>query len=120
MRLFWFVFFSGGIFFYFLDQAFKVELFTTETVLNNMYHFFAGFIYLAWSLRLNLKNKLKYFILLAAVILFIDEMNDYLRHYRTFTFIELFYNLYLLLWGALCGYVYLISPKRKERLENQP
>ncbi len=119
MRLFWFVFLSGGVFFYFIDQAFKMDLFSKETLLNNMYHFFAGFIYLAWTLRLNLKNKLKLFFLLAAVILFIDEMYDYLRHFRTFTFIELFYNLYLLLWGALCGYVFMMRPKLKEKFSGQ-
>lgn len=103
MRLFWFVFCSGWAFIYFLDHAFKVDSFTEETLINNLYHFFTGFIFLAGAIRLNLKHKLKFFLVLVIVILFLDEIYDYVRYVKDFTFLTLFYNLSLLLWGALSG-----------------
>ncbi len=105
MRLFFFVFCSGGAVFYFINHAFKVDSFADETLINNVYHFVAGFIFLAGAIRLNLKHKFKFFILLVIMILLLDEIFDYMRYVKDFSFLSLFYNLYLLLWGALSGLV---------------
>ena len=112
MRLFWFVFCSGWVFIYFVDHAIKVDSFAEETLINNLYHFFTGFIFLAGVNRLNLKHKFKFFMVLVIVILCLDEIYDYMRHVKDFTFLSLFYNLSLLLWGALSGLA--LSKRSKE------
>ena len=44
MRLFWFVLCTGLFIYYFADRAVKLDSFTVEAIMNNFYHFFAGFI----------------------------------------------------------------------------
>ena len=110
MRLFWLVFGTGLLVFYFVDKAVKVDSFTVETLLNNLYHFFAGFIFLTGMFYLNIQYKFRWFAILFLGILVLDEIYDLSRGIKDTSFITIFFNSYLLLWGGVSGLVF--SKKR--------
>ena len=105
MRLFWFVFCVGWVLFYFADQAVKYESLSLEGLINNIYHFLAGFVFIAWMFRSDIKNKVKSFFILLVVILALDETYDYFRQVNDFSLIMVIYHLYLVFWGAACGFM---------------
>ncbi len=115
MRLFWLTFCVGWVLFYFADQAVKYDSLTVEGLINNLYHFFAGFIFITWMFKSNIKNKFKSFIILLIVILVLDETYDYFRHVKDFGLIMLIYHLYLVFWGAASG---LMISKHLTRTKN--
>ena len=110
MRLFWFVFCTGLIIFYFVDQAVEVDSFTKETIINNLYHFFAGFIFLAGMFYLKMQHKFRWFVILFIGILVFDEIYDLSRGIKDTSLITIFFNSYLLIWGGVSGLVF--SKKR--------
>ena len=96
--------------FYFVDQAVEVDSFTNETIINNLYHFFAGFIFLAGMFYLEMRHKLRWFVILFIVILVLDEIYDLSRGIKDTSLITIFFNSYLLIWGGVSGLVF--SKKR--------
>ena len=110
MRLFWFVLCTGLLIFYFVDKAVKVDSFTVETLLNNLYHFFAGFIFLAGMFYLKMQHKFRWFVILFLGILVLDEIYDLSRGIKDTSFITIFFNSYLLIWGGVSGLAF--SKKR--------
>ncbi len=110
MRLFWFVFCTGLLIFYFVDKAVKVDSFTIETQLNNLYHFLAGFIFLTWMFHAKIQHKFRWFVIVFISILVLDEVYDFSRGIKDTSFITIFFNSYLLLWGGISGLVF--SKKR--------
>ena len=103
MRLFWLVFCTGLFIYYFADMAVKLDSFTVEAIMNNFYHFFAGFISLMGLFYLKVENKFRWFIILFIGILFWDEIYDLLRGVKDTTLLTIFFNSYLIIWGGVCG-----------------
>lgn len=116
MRFFWFVFFMGMVLFYFADQAAKIDTFTVAALINNLYHFLAGFIFVAWLFRSDIKNKFKAFFILLVGIFILDEIYDYFMSIKDFNFILHIYHLYLILWGAVSGLVLGKYSRNKQTL----
>ncbi|MGR8932768.1 MAG: hypothetical protein ACU837_00075 [Gammaproteobacteria bacterium] len=107
MKLFWLVFFTGLILFYFVKQALKIEFGSVEILLHTLYHFFSGFIVLAGWCFFKFKKRFKVFFAIVITILLIDELGDYFRGVEDMTSIMLAYNLYMLLWGAAAGIAFI-------------
>ncbi len=105
MRLFWFVFCIGLFIYYFADKAIKLDSFTIEAVMNNFYHFFAGFIGVISVFYLKVEQKLRWFLILFIGVLLWDEIYDFLRGVKDATFLTFFFNSYLILWGGISGLV---------------
>ncbi len=110
MRLFWFVFCTGLLMFYFVDKAVGVDSFTIETLLNNLYHFLAGFVFLAWMYYAKIQHKFRWFVILFIGILILDEAYDFSRGIKDTSLIMIFFNSYLLIWGGVSGLAF--SKKR--------
>ncbi len=106
MRLFWFVICTGLLIYYFADKAVKLDSFTIEAILNNFYHFFAGFVFLAWMFHLDMQHKFRWVISLFIGILLLDEIYDLVRGVHDTTLLTIFFNSYLLIWGAFSGFVF--------------
>ena len=115
MNLFWLVTSVGLILFYFVVHAFKVEFFTLEMLTHNMYHFLSGMISLGILVHWNPKKKFKIYALLIIGILIFDEINDFTRGVSINSFLIVFYNLYLILWGALTGFTIVRHLKEKKK-----
>jgi len=103
MRLFWFVLGTGLFIYYFADRAIKLDSFTVEAVMNNFYHFFAGFVMLAGLFYFNIEHKFRWFIALFIGVLLWDEIYDLLRGVNDTTFLTIFFNSYLIIWGSVSG-----------------
>ena len=70
---------------------------------HNLYHFFSGMIILGGLVHFNPKKKFKFYALIIIGILIFDEINDFTRGVSIAGFLMVFYNLYLIFWGALTG-----------------
>ena len=103
MRLFWLVFCTGLFIYYFADKAVKLDSFTVEAIMNNFYHFFAGAVSLMALFYFKIEHKFRWFVTLFIGILFWDEIYDLLRGVKDTTFVTLFFNSYLIIWGGTCG-----------------
>ena len=107
MKLFWFVFIIGFILFYFAVQAVDVPFFSVEMLINDLYHFLAGFIFLVGVITLKVEHKFRTVLMLVAGVLVLDGLYGYFQHGidRNYLITHL-YNLYLLIWGVVCGLVF--------------
>ncbi len=103
MRLFWFVFCSGLAIYYFADRAIKLDSFTAEAIMNNFYHFFAGWVFLMGMFYLKVEHKIRWFVALFIGVLLWDEIYDLLRGVKDTTLITILFNSYLFIWGGICG-----------------
>ena len=90
MRLFWFIFCTGLLIFYFVDKAVKVDSFTLEALLNNLYHFFAGFVFLTWMYYVKVQHKFRWSAILFIGILVLDEVYDFSRGIKDTSFLTIF------------------------------
>ena len=105
MRLFWFVLCTGLFIYYFADRAIKLDSFTVEAIMNNFYHFFAGLVTLTGLYYLKIDHKFRWFVTLFIGILLWDEIYDLLRGLNDTTFVTIFFNSYLIIWGSVSGLV---------------
>lgn len=103
MRLFWLVFCIGLFIYYFADHAVKLDSFTVEAIINNFYHFFAGLVSLAGLFYFKMERKFRWFVALFIGVLLWDEIYDLLRGVTDTTFVTIFFNSYLFIWGGVCG-----------------
>ena len=105
MRLFWFVLCTGLFIYYFADRAVKLDSFTVEAIMNNFYHFFAGFITPMALYYLKIDQKFRWFVALFISILLWDEIYDLLRGVKDTTLLTIFFNSSLIIWGSISGLV---------------
>jgi hypothetical protein len=115
MRLFWFVFITGGIFFYFIDQAVDVDSFSKELMVNNLYHFLVGFLFIIGMQHFKYKFKFKILLPLIFTVLVLGEIYDFFIEITNFSILSLLYNIYVLFWGVVSGFAYSKSLKSSEK-----
>lgn len=98
------VFLVGLTLLYFIDVAFRLNLFHAELLVHSLIRFFIGFILLGVSVFYAhwLRFKMAGYIALALVLG--DDVWDYFRDVNSFRFEIMLHSLYLLCWGALSGY----------------
>ena len=113
MRLFWLVFGTGWIPYYFFVKALKVDVFSVEMLLHTLYYFFAGFIILAGWCFYKSKKRIKFLLISIFFIIYIDDLTDYLRGIDVITTEMLIYNLYVLFWGSLSGVTFISYWRRR-------
>jgi len=113
MKLFWFVLSIGLFLFYFSVQAADVPFFSVEMIFNNLYHFFAGFIFLVGVIKLKIKHKFRTVLMLVVGVLILDGIYDYSQHGLDKNYLMTYlYNLYLLFWGTVSGLAFDKSRKQ--------
>jgi hypothetical protein len=105
MRLFWFIFCTGLFIYYFADRAVKLDSFTVEAIMNNFYHYFAGFVILLGLFYLKIEHKFRWFVAFFIGVLLWDEIYDLLRGVKDTTLLTIFFNSYLIIWGSVSGLV---------------
>ena len=112
MKLFWFVFFTGFIIFYFAVQAVGIPFLSVEMIFNDIYHFLAGFIFLIGVITLEVEHKFRTLLMFVAGVLVLDGIYGYYQNGidRNYIVTHL-YNLYLLFWGAVSGLMFKKSRK---------
>jgi hypothetical protein len=105
MKLIGFILFLGIIILYFLATAFKLDMMTAEMLGHIALRFFTGFVILGVGAYYQhiIRFKRSVFIILA--LLLGDDIFDYYRNVNSFTPEVILLSIYMLLWGALTGYV---------------
>jgi hypothetical protein len=114
MKLIGFILFLGIIILYFLDAAFRLELLTLEMLGHIALRFFTGFLILGVGVFYEqvIPFKSSMFIILA--LLLGDDIFDYYRNVNSFTPEVILLSIYMLLWGALMGYVTIRHIKKSQ------
>ncbi len=106
MKLFWFVFIAGSILFFLVISAFKVDVLTLEMLTHILYHFFIGFVILAYFFSHMTIKIMKLLLILVLVLLILDEIFDYARGVGEVSAELLIMNFYLVFWGGLSGFTF--------------
>jgi hypothetical protein len=117
MKLVSIAIFVGLILLYFVNEAVKIDFFNWETLIHSGIRFFTGFIILGISYFYEHKIKLKIALYLIFAIVLADDVLDYYRGVAQFSDKLMLHNIYMLLWGALVGYLSMRYVKGK--IDNQ-
>jgi hypothetical protein len=103
----------GFILLYFVNAAFKVSIWQTELLIHSAIRFWAGFvaigIWVFYKYRVRFSTVL--YVVLALVLA--DDIWDYFRDINSFKPEAMLHSSYMLLWGALTGYVAARQLKNK-------
>jgi hypothetical protein len=105
MKLVSLVIISGIILLYFIDSAFKMSPFTAEMFIHSGLRFVAGFLVLGIGVFYAHKIKLKYAIWFLITLALADDIWDYTRNVNSFNFEVMLHGIFMVIWGALTGYV---------------
>ncbi|MGJ0485323.1 MAG: hypothetical protein ACR65R_12480 [Methylomicrobium sp.] len=105
MKLISLILFLGLIALYFLDAAFRLEMLTLEMLGHIALRFFTGFLILGIGVFYEHVIRFKISVLIILVLLLGDDIFDYYRNVKSFTPEIILLSIYMLLWGALMGYV---------------
>jgi hypothetical protein len=105
MKLIGFILFLGLILLYFLDAAFRVELLTLEMLGHISLRFFTGFAILGIGVFYQHAIRFKSSMIIILALLLGDDIYDYYRDVDSFAPEVILLSIYMLLWGALTGYV---------------
>jgi hypothetical protein len=97
----------GLILLYFVDAALKIQLFTTEMLIHSGIRFFTGFVILGISVFYGHAIKFKIAIWLILALVLADDVMDYYRNIDSFHVEVMLHSLFMLLWGAVMGYVFI-------------
>ena len=111
MKLFWFVFLTGSIVFYLVIRAVKVDILSLEMLTHVLYHFFIGFVILAYFVFHMTIRRMKFLLILVLALLVLDEIFDYARGVGNIRFETLILNFYLVFWGGLSGFIFAARKK---------
>jgi len=105
MKLTGLILFLGLIILYFLDAAFRLEMLSLEMLGHIGLRFLIGFLILGIGVFYEhaIRFKSSVFIILALALG--DDIFDYYRNVNSFTPEVILLGIYMLLWGALTGYV---------------
>ena len=113
MKLASLVMIAGLILLYFMDAAFKLQMMNGEMFIHSAIRFFTGFVLIGIGVFYAHKIKLKYAIYVVLVLVLTDDIIDYFRNVNSFSFEVMLHSAYMLLWGALMGYVFMRQWKDK-------
>jgi hypothetical protein len=104
----------GLIILYFLDAAFRLEMLTWEMIGHIALRFLIGFMILGIGVFYEhaIRFKSSMFIILALALG--DDVFDYYRNVNSFTPEVILLSIYMLLWGALTGYVAMHQLKTRK------
>ncbi|MGR8952091.1 MAG: hypothetical protein ACU83V_06735 [Gammaproteobacteria bacterium] len=105
MKLIGLILFLGLIILYFLDAAFRIEMLTLEMLGHIGLRFFTGFMILGVCVFYEHRIRFKSSVFIILALLLGDDIFDYYRGVNSFTPEMIMLSVYLLLWGALTGYV---------------
>ncbi|MBK8815042.1 MAG: hypothetical protein IPN42_05835 [Methylococcaceae bacterium] len=103
----------GLILLYFVIAALKIDLFNWEMLIHSGIRFFTGFIILGIGYFYEHKIQLKISIYLVLGLFLADDVLDYFRNTTRFSIELILYGIYMLLWGASVGYLFIIFIKSK-------
>ena len=113
MKLVSLVMIAGLILLYFVDAAFKIQIMNWEMLIHSALRFFTGFVLIGIGVFYAHKIKLKYAVYVVLVLVLTDDIIDYFRNVKSFNFEVMLHSIYMLLWGALMGYVVMKQLKDK-------
>lgn len=115
MKLLTAVFILGLIIQYFMDTALRLENINLEMFIHNLIRFFTGFIILGIWVSYKHKLKLKIALYLVVALLLADHIADYMRSVDNLKLEMLIHESYLILWGALMGFLSMRCFNRKKQ-----
>ncbi|WP_027147408.1 hypothetical protein [Methylobacter marinus] len=105
MKAIGFVMVLGFTLLYFVNAAFKVDIWETELLIHSGIRFFAGFIAIGvWVFSQHRIKFLHLFYFVLALVL-ADDIWDYFRNINSFKPEAMLHSSYMLLWGSVTGYV---------------
>lgn len=107
------VFLAGLIALYFVDAAFKLNIFDTELFIHSLIRFVTGFLILGIAVFYAHVIRFKISIYIVLTLILADDVWDYCRHVDSFRPEVMLHSIYMLLWGALTGYVVMCQFKAK-------
>jgi hypothetical protein len=113
MNLITIVIFTGLILLYFLDAAFKLSLLDTELLIHSVIRFVTGFFLMGIGVFHTHKLKLKSAAYIALVLVLADDVFDYVRQVDSFKPEVMLHSVFMLLWGALVGYLIMRQRRAK-------
>lgn len=97
----------GMILLYFIDTAFKISIFEFELLIHSLLRFVAGFVLLGIGVFFTHKLTLKTAVYVVLALVLADDIFDYVRNVDSFKPEIMLHSIYMLLWGALLGYLVL-------------
>ena len=112
MKLIGLIIFLGLIILYFLDAAFRLEMLTMEMLGHIVLRFFIGFMILGIGVFYEHAIRFKSSMLIILVLVLGDDIFDYYRNVNSFTPEVILLSMYMLLWGALTGYITMRQIKK--------
>ncbi|WP_305906503.1 hypothetical protein Q9L42_000905 [Methylomarinum sp. Ch1-1] len=104
---------TGLIALYFMDVAFHISFFSMEMLIHNAIHFFVGFIFLGSWVWYKHKMRFKTAFYTISILMVLDYLADYIRDVDNFTLQMLIYDVFIVLWAAVLGYLSMRSLKQK-------
>jgi hypothetical protein len=116
MKLIGLVMMAGLILLYFIDTAFKLPLMNREMLTHSALRFFTGFLLIGIGVFHAHKIKLKNALYLILALMLADDILDYFRNVHSFNFEVLLHSMFMLLWGALMGYVVMKQSNKTDGL----
>lgn len=116
MKLVGIAIFVGLILLYFVNAALKINIFNWEMLIHSGIRFFTGFIILGIGCFYEHKINLKISVYLVLALVLADDIMDYYRDVTRFSVELILHGVYMLLWGALVGYLAMRYAKGKIEL----
>lgn len=104
----------GLILQYFLAAAFKFSILETELLLHGLIRFLTGFFLLGIGVFYAHSLKFKSAAAIALALVLTDDVADYFRQVDSFKPEVMLYSLYMMLWGAVMGFVVMRNWRRRK------
>ncbi|MEQ1620842.1 MAG: hypothetical protein ABL919_05505 [Methylococcales bacterium] len=108
------VFLTGLIGLYFVDSALKQNIFTEELFVHSLIRFVSGFVILGIGVFYSHAIRFKSSIYIVLALVLADDLLDYVRHVDSFSPELMLHSIYMLLWGALMGFVVMRQLKNNQ------
>jgi hypothetical protein len=114
MKLISVVIVAGLVALYFMDIAFRIDLFTWEMLIHSSLRFFTGFILLGIGVFYAHTLKFKSAVILVLMLVLADDIVDFTRDIYSFSFEVMIHSIFMLLWGSLVGYLFMRTWKQNK------
>jgi hypothetical protein len=105
--------FVGLILLYFVNAAFKIDIFNWEMFIHAGIRFFTGFIVIGIGFFYEQKIGFKIAVYLVLALVLADDILDYYRGVTQFSPELMLHGVYMLCWGCLVGYLAIRYLKAK-------
>jgi hypothetical protein len=99
--------FVGLILLYFVNAAFKVDIFNWEMFIHSGIRFFTGFLILGIGFFYEQKIGFKIAVYLVLALILTDDILDYYRGVTKISPELVLHGIYMLAWGCLVGYSFI-------------